>query len=80
MQVLELLQGLALMSSVVHKTYSAIEDLFHLNSMHREVGFCLSKSWKPLILSLKKPPEYNARSTRLCRLMHAQQLSPKAIG
>jgi hypothetical protein len=27
----------------------------HLNNMNREVGFCLSKSWKPLICSLKKP-------------------------
>jgi hypothetical protein len=26
------------------------------NNMHRETGFCLSKSWKPLICSLKKLP------------------------
>jgi hypothetical protein len=42
----------------------AIEIELHHN-MNREVGFCLSKSWKPLICSLKKPPEHDARSTRL---------------
>jgi hypothetical protein len=31
----------------------------------RTKKFCLSKSWKPLICSLKKPPEHGARSTRL---------------
>jgi hypothetical protein len=43
----------------------AIEIELHPNNMNREVGFCLSKSWKPLICVLKKPPEYDARSTRL---------------
>jgi hypothetical protein len=43
----------------------AIEIELHPNNMNREVGFCLSKSWKPLICSLKKPPEHDARSTRL---------------
>jgi hypothetical protein len=33
----------------------AIETELHSNNMKREVGFCLSKSWKPLIFSLKKP-------------------------
>jgi hypothetical protein len=42
------------------------------NNMNREVGFCLSKSWKPLICSLKTPPEYDARSTRLRDIMHAK--------
>jgi hypothetical protein len=28
-------------------------------------GCRLRKSWKPLIYSLKKPPEHDARSTRL---------------
>jgi hypothetical protein len=34
--------------------------------MNREEGFRLSKSWKPLICSLKKPPPgYDARSRKL---------------
>jgi hypothetical protein len=33
----------------------AIEIELHLDNMHREGGFCLSKSWKPLICSLKRP-------------------------
>jgi hypothetical protein len=32
----------------------AIEIEFHSNSMNREGGFCLSKSWKLLIHPLKK--------------------------
>jgi hypothetical protein len=51
----------------------AIEIELHPNNMNREVGFCLSKSWKPLIYSLKKP-EHDARSTRLHRSKHAWQL------
>jgi hypothetical protein len=43
-----------------------------------KVAFCLSKSRNPPICSLKKPPEHDARSTRLCRSMHARQ--PEAIG
>jgi hypothetical protein len=43
----------------------AIEIELHPNNMKREVGFCLSKSWKPLIFSLEKPPEFDARFTRL---------------
>jgi hypothetical protein len=43
----------------------AIEIKLHPNNTNREVGFCLSKSWKPLICSLKKLPENDARSTRL---------------
>jgi hypothetical protein len=31
-----------------------IDIELHPNNMNREVGFCLSKSWKPLICSLKK--------------------------
>jgi hypothetical protein len=31
----------------------AIEIELHPNNMNREVGFCLSKAWKPLICSLK---------------------------
>jgi hypothetical protein len=42
-----------------------------------QVGFCLSKSWKSLICLLKKP---DAKSTRPCRSMHAQQSSPEATG
>jgi hypothetical protein len=37
----------------------AIKNELHPNNMTREDGFCLSKSWKPLISSLKvhrKPP------------------------
>jgi predicted GIY-YIG superfamily endonuclease len=37
----------------------------HPNNMNWEATFCLSKSWKSLICSLKKPPEHDARSTRL---------------
>jgi hypothetical protein len=58
----------------------AIEFELHPNNMNREVGFCLSKSWKPLICSLKKPPDHDARSTRLRRFMHAWQLSPGLTG
>jgi hypothetical protein len=43
----------------------AIEIELHPNNMNREVNFCLSNSWKPLICSLKKSPEHDARSTRL---------------
>jgi hypothetical protein len=42
----------------------ATEIELHPNDVNREVGFCLSKSWKPLICSLKKPPEHDARTTR----------------
>jgi hypothetical protein len=43
----------------------AIEIELRPNHMNREVGFCLSKTWKPLICSHKKPPENDARYTRL---------------
>jgi hypothetical protein len=36
----------------------------------KQIVFCVSKSWKPLICSLKKPPEHDAGSTRLCTSMH----------
>jgi hypothetical protein len=51
----------------------AIEIELHPNSMNREVGICLSKSWKRLICSLKRPPEHDARSTRRPRSIHARQ-------
>jgi hypothetical protein len=41
-----------------------IEIELHPNNMNREVGFCLSKSWKPLLCSHKKPLRYDARSTK----------------
>jgi hypothetical protein len=56
----------------------AIEIELRPNSMNRVVGFCLSKSWKPLICPLKKSPEHDPKSTRLCRSVHAQQ--PEATG
>jgi hypothetical protein len=43
----------------------ALEIELHPNNMNREMGFCLSSSWKPLICSLKKHPEHDATSTRL---------------
>jgi hypothetical protein len=52
----------------------AIKIELHPNNMYREVGFCLSKSWKPLICSLKKHPEHDTSSTRLRRSMYTQQL------
>jgi hypothetical protein len=52
----------------------AVEIELHPNNMNRDVGFCLSKSWTPLICFLKRPPEYDARSTRLSRSIHARQL------
>jgi hypothetical protein len=48
-----------------HIIREAIEIELQPNNMNREVGFCLSKSWKPLICSLKKPLEHDVRSTRL---------------
>jgi predicted GIY-YIG superfamily endonuclease len=38
----------------------AIEIELHPNNMNREVGFCLGKSWKPLICSIKKHAEHDA--------------------
>jgi hypothetical protein len=52
-----------------HTVREATEIELHVENMNREVGFCLSKSWKPLICSLKKPREHEARSTRLRRSM-----------
>jgi hypothetical protein len=40
----------------------AIEIELHPNNMNREVCFCLSKSWKPLLCSLKKHTEHDTRS------------------
>jgi hypothetical protein len=31
----------------------AIEIELHPNNMNKETGFCLNKSWKPIICSLK---------------------------
>jgi hypothetical protein len=42
----------------------ATEIELHSDNMNREVGFCLSKSRKPLICFFKKLPEHDARSTR----------------
>jgi hypothetical protein len=50
----------------------ASENELHPNNMNREVGYCLGKSWKPLIGSIKNPPEHDARS------MQVLQLSPEA--
>jgi hypothetical protein len=58
----------------------AIEIEFHPNNMNREVVFCLSKSWKPLICSLKKPPEHGARSTGLRKSRHGWQLRHEVTG
>jgi hypothetical protein len=55
----------------------AIEMELHRNSMNREVCFCLSKLWKPLIFSLKKPDK---GSTRSRRSVYARQSSPEAVG
>jgi hypothetical protein len=55
----------------------AIEIELHHNNMKREVGSCLSKSWKPLIYSLKKS---DTGSTRPRMSMHARQSSPEVIG
>jgi hypothetical protein len=57
----------------------AIEIELHPNNMNREMGFCLSSSWKPLISSLKKPPDHDARSTRL-RGHAPVATNPKASG
>jgi hypothetical protein len=45
----------------------------HSKNMNIEVGSCLSKSWKPLSCSLKKPPGHDARSTRLRWSIHTRQ-------
>jgi predicted GIY-YIG superfamily endonuclease len=60
-----------------HIVREAIEIEFHRNNINREVRFCLSKSWKPLICSLKKP---DAISTRPHRPMHNRQSSPETTG
>jgi hypothetical protein len=57
----------------------AIEIELHSNSMNREDGFCLSKSWKPITCSLKdhrKPPQHDGRSgfsMRPCKSVHTHQ-------
>jgi hypothetical protein len=61
-----------------HIVRKAIEIELHPNNRNREIGFFLSKSWKPLICFLKKPPEHDARSTGLRRSEHSQQ--PEATG
>jgi hypothetical protein len=46
----------------------AIEIQLHPNNMNREDGFCLSKSWKPLIYSLKdKQPFSGPITPMLCQ-------------
>jgi hypothetical protein len=55
----------------------AIEIELRRNSMNREVGFYLSKSWTPLICSLKKPDTGSARPHRS---MYTWQSSFEAIG
>jgi hypothetical protein len=62
-----------------HIVREAIEIELHPNNMNREMCFCLSSSWKPLICSLKKPPELDARSTRL-RGHAPVATSPKSSG
>jgi hypothetical protein len=39
------------------------------------MGFCLSKSWKPLICSRKKPPEHDAKSTYKATQVNASSSS-----
>jgi hypothetical protein len=58
----------------------AIEIELHPNNMNREVGFCLSKSWKPLISSLKIPPEHDARPTGSRKSRHGWQFRHEATG
>jgi hypothetical protein len=52
-----------------------------LPSLAEQRGWFLTQQvWKPLICSLKKTLEHDARSTGLLRSMHAWQLSPEATG
>jgi hypothetical protein len=44
----------------------AIEIELQPKSRNNEAGFCLCKSWKPLIYFHKKLSEQDTRSTRLC--------------
>jgi hypothetical protein len=39
----------------------AIEIELHPNNMNKDDGFCLSKSWKPLIYSLKDRRKHRQR-------------------
>jgi hypothetical protein len=58
----------------------AIEIELHPNILNRDVGFCLSKSWKPLICSLKKPSEHDTRSAKLHRSYPIGSSCPEAAG
>jgi hypothetical protein len=55
----------------------AIEIELHPDNINREMRFCLSRSWKPLICPFKKP---DTRPIRLRRSMHGPQSGSEAIG
>jgi hypothetical protein len=42
----------------------AIAIELHPNNMNKETGFCLNKSWKPIICFLKKTPQVHPGSSR----------------
>jgi hypothetical protein len=59
-------------SPLDHIVKEAIEIVSHPNSMNREAGFCLSKSWKPLICCLNKSSLREAKPSCYTRLCHAR--------
>jgi hypothetical protein len=70
----EVFTAVAMKNSVFWDVALLLALELYPKNMNRKVGYCLSKSCKSLIYSLKKPPEHDVGSTRLRRSTHARQL------